>query len=268
MRRVLIAGPALGLLALAAPSGAAGALPFQVDALGPIKDVSAHWRQYQPASTFCIRPDAPQHTPGGSGATATGADPACRRSGFPRTARGLVKIHVRAPALCRGCARLFLDFARIPDGAGVARGHAYYHLSSPNPTYTVDPVAHSPNTKNFTNDKLIAPAGSPQEQIIGDFDRHAIAYVTDTAHFVHSRIQGPYYVGPRYLSRSGRWIRGAYLDVDVAGATELPSPSLNAIGYMAGFNTGRLCPGDDDALYAGCVDWWAISASTVNPFAG
>jgi hypothetical protein len=143
----------------------------------------------------------------------------------------------------------------------------YYHLTSANFTYRVDPIAHSPNTKNFTNDKLIAPNGSPQEQIAGAFDLHAIAYVSDTGHFTHTAIQGPYYIGPWYLNRSGRRIRGVYLDVDVAEATRFPSASTNAIGYATGFNSGRVCPSDTDSFYGGCFDNWGFSTSTVDPFA-
>jgi hypothetical protein len=255
--------------ALAQPADAA--LPFRADVMGPITDVTARWQRYQPAHSFCIRPDAPQYTPGGSGATATGAVRACRRSGFPRSATGLVKITAVTPTLCTGCRRLFIDFSKIPaaDSPTVhyARGHAYYHLYSFNATYTVDPIDHSPNTKNFTNDKLLAPAGSPQEQPIGAFDLHAIAYVTDTARFVHTAIQGPYYIGPWYLNRRGRRVNGAYLDVDVEDATRYPNAQLDAIGYAAGFNSSDACPSDGDAFYAGCFDGFGFSSSTVDPFA-
>jgi hypothetical protein len=184
-----------------------------------------------------------------------------------------VRIRVGSPALCAGCRRLFIDFSKIPAAnappALYARGHAYYHLVSANPTYTVAPVAHSPNTKNFTNDKLVTPDGSPQAQVIGQFDLHAMAYVTDTAHFVHTAAQGPYYIGPWYLNRRGQRIDGVYLDVDVADATQLPGGSqANGIAYMAGFDSGTGCPADDDAYYGGCVDAGGGSAETIDPFAG
>jgi hypothetical protein len=239
--------------------------------LGPIRDVTARWRYYQPASAFCIKPDVNEYTPGGVGATASGRDRACRRSGFRRTTRGLVKIGIRTPLLCAGCRRLFIDFSRIPrhDDPPLyyARGHVFYRFASANFTYTVDPIAHSPNTKNFTNDKLLAPYGSPQEALISPLDLHQFfGYVSDTTHFVHTAIQGPYYIGPWYLNRSGRRIRGLYLDVDVADATQYPSVQSNEIGYAAGFNSGQHCPSDDDSFYGGCVDWWGLSVSTVNPF--
>jgi hypothetical protein len=262
-----------GVAALALSAGAAhAAVPFDEDSLGPISDVTAHWQYYQPAKAFCIKPDTTQYTPGGTKATATGRDPACRRSGFRRRAHGLVKVAIHTPLLCSGCRRLFIDFSKIPAHDSppyyYARGHVYYRLASANGGYALDPLAHSPNTKNFTNDKLIAPYGSPQEPIIGALDLHQFfGYTTDTAHFVHNAVQGPYYVGPWYVNRKGRRIQGMYLDVDVADATQLPNSQLNQISYGAGFDSGRMCPSDADFLYGGCVDWFAYSVSSVNPYA-
>ncbi len=267
-------GPAAahGSMTAIVPAAPQSSAPFQYDSIGPIRDVTAGWRYYQPAQAFCIKPNVGQYTPGGGGATDTGRDPACRRSGFKRSVTGLVRISVRTPALCPWCRRLFIDFSKIPKANQppyyYARGHSFYRLASKNFGYTVDPIDHSPNTKNFTNDKLLAPSGSLQEQIIGALDLHlASGYVTDTVNFVHTAIQGPYYIGPWYLSRTGRRIRGVYLDVDAAGAGSSGSAQQNAIGYGAGFNSGQSCPNDDDSFYAGCLDWWALSASTVNPYA-
>ena len=36
----------------------AAAQPFQQDPMGPIKDVTADWQHYQPATAFCVKPDA------------------------------------------------------------------------------------------------------------------------------------------------------------------------------------------------------------------
>jgi hypothetical protein len=208
-------------------------------AMGPMTDVSTHWQRYQPATAFCVKPDVKQYAQGGDGATDTGADPVCAASGFAADDKGLVKITVNAPPLCAGCRRLFFDFSKA-----TAKGHAYYHLAAADPGLTVDPIAHSPNTKNFTNDKLVAPDGSLQDQIVGAFDTHAVSYVTDTAHFTHTVAQGPYYIGPWYLNRDGERIQGVYLDVN----------SASPVGYMAGYNSGQLCANDDDAYYVGCVD--------------
>jgi hypothetical protein len=244
--------------------------PFQNDPMGKLKDVTEHWRHYQPAERFCVRPDTTTYTPGGDGADASGKDRACRRSGFKRRAKDLVKVHIRTPDLCTGCRRFFIDFSKIPKatayGDGHAQGHAYYHLSSVNNTYTVDPKAHSPNTKDFTNDKLVAPHGSTQEQVGGAFEMHAIDFVTDTRNFIHTASQGRHYIGPTYQNSDHEDINGVYLDVNVADATQWPNPQLNAIGYAAGFNSGGVCPTDDDSFYGGCFDWWGMSSNTIDPF--
>lgn len=247
----------------------AAAIPFQADSLGPIRDVTARWQAYQPAAVFCVKPNVPEYTPGGAGPTVTAANRACRHSGFPRATRGLVVIRVRTPSLCPGCRRLFIDFSRIGAGPQYAHGHVFYRLTSPNFTYTFDPVAHSPNTKNFSNDKLLVPEGSPQQPLVWALDLHQFAgFTSDTANFVHNVAQGPYYTGPWYVNRAGRRVRGVYLDVDVADATPFPGGAqANQIGYAAGFNSGARCPSDGDLLYAGCVDAWSFSVSAIDPFA-
>jgi len=271
IRRSLILAGLVVAAALPQAAGAASSRFFQNDPMGKLRDVTKTWQRYQAAPAFCIKPNVKEYTPGGVGRTVTGRDPACRRSGFPRSAKGLVKITVRAPGLCGGCRRLFIDFSRIPltnaPGDAHARGHAYYHLDSFNNTYTVDPLAHSPNTKDFTNDKLVAPDGSASERLSRAWEMHAIDYVTDTAYFVHTGSQGPYYIGPWYLSRYGKRVRGVYLDVDVADATQWPNPELNGIGYVAGFNSGGFCSSDEDFYYGGCFDWWGMSSNTIDPFA-
>jgi len=248
---------------------AAAAGPLRVDSIGPITDVTAHWRSYQPANVFCVKPDAPEYTPSGTGPTVSSGNRVCRRSGFRRGTKGLVVIRVRTPTLCPGCRRLFINFSRIKAGGEYAHGHVFYRLTSPNFTYTLDPLAHSPNTKNFSNDKLLVPEGSPQQPIVWAGDQHQFAgFTSDTAHFVHNAAQGPYYTGRWYLNRQGRRVVGVYLDVDVADATQYPGGAqANEIGYADGFNSGTSCPSDGDFLYAGCVDGWGFSVSSVNPFA-
>ncbi len=257
------------LASLAAAPAASAAQPYQLDAMGPIRDVTAHWRSYQPARVFCIKPNVTEYTPGGTGPTVTGRNPACRHSGFTKKAKGLVVIKVATPTLCPGCRRLFIDFSKIKPGTQYAHGHVFYRLVSPNFTYTLDPIAHSPNTKNFSNDKLLVPEGSPQEPIVWAGDLHQFAgFTSDTANFIHNVEQGPYYTGAWYVNRSGRRIHGVYLDVDVADATQYPGGAqANQIGYAAGFNSENFCTSDADFLYAGCVDQWAYSTSTVDPFA-
>ncbi|MGH2728682.1 MAG: hypothetical protein ACRDKS_17060, partial [Actinomycetota bacterium] len=185
--------------------------------------------------------------------------------------------------LCNGCRRLFLDYAEIPDANdGVVRhahGHSYFHYGSLNPTYTVEPIAHSPNVKNFSNDKAVVPEDSPWEPVVWAFDTHNRTYTGNTVHVVHSNVQGPYYTGPWYVNTAGERILGAYLDIKVAGELgALPGDHrLNEIGYFAAFHSGEpTCPdevigggmyADGDAFYGGCIDGFGAGRETIDPFA-
>lgn len=280
MRRSLLMAVVLATLGLTTPAHSQQSNPFQQDPMGPLIDVSDRWKRFQPARAFCIRPEVFEVT-GQTGATATGRDPACRRSGFPRRATGLYRVTVGAPPLCPGCRRLFIDYSRIPERNApplfYARGHVYFRLQSWNGGYTVDPRAHSPNIKNFTNDKLFVPDGSPQERIVHAFDLHSMAYTGDTANFAHAAPQGPWYAGPWYLNRAGKRIVGAFLDVQVGSAQPTGRAELDEIAYMSGFNSGEpTCPdnflldgeyADGNYLYASCADHFGGSSQGVNPFA-
>lgn len=242
---------------------------FTPDSMGRLADVTCDWQRYQPAAEFCIRPDAPEYTPGGSGVLTDGSDPACRFAGFAGDDSGLYKVQIETPILCPGCRRLFVDLSQIPEGQSL--GHAFYAIVSFNPTYTIDPIAHSPNTKNFTNDHLLSPPGTPVATIVGAIDLYAKEYVTHTTKFAHTAIQGPYYIGPWYVNRKGERIHGLYLDVNVGDALDFGEPNLNAIRYIAGYNSG-VCP---DALlgmpglnflYAGCADHPGVSRVALDPF--
>jgi hypothetical protein len=241
-----------------------------LDSLGPLSDVTCEWQHYQPAEEFCVKPDAPEFTPGGTGPlTADGNDPECRFSGFEPGDTDLYKVQIETPLLCAGCRRYFIDMSQIPEGQSL--GHAFYVLASFNPTYTIDPIAHSPNTKNFTNDHLVSPPGTPIATVVTALDTYAKEYVTHTTKFAHTAIQGPYYIGPWYVNREGERIHGLYLDVNVGDAFDLGDPNLNAIRYIAGYNSG-VCP-DSLAglaglnfLYAGCADHPGTSAIALNPF--
>ncbi len=280
MRRAFVLLLSLVAVAAAARSDPLPESPLTQNPMGPLVDVTANATHYQPADVFCVKPDVFQVLDVGE--TVTGTDPDCARSGFAAAATGLVKIKMSTPALCNGCRRLFLDYAKIPVSNEppnfYAHGHAYFHMGSLNPSYTVEPIAHSPNVKNFTNDKLFVPDGSPQEPYVWAFDLHSRAYTANTAHTVHNDSQGPYYAGPWYVNRGGERIVGAYLDVTVV--TDLgPLPldhRLNEIGYFAGFHSGEpTCPdelvgdgmyADGDAFYGGCVDHFGAGRDVVDPF--
>jgi hypothetical protein len=280
MRRAILAGLAVLLAASAGSADDFPATPFTQSPMGPLIDVTTSWTDYQPASAFCVRPDVFQLT--GIGPTVNGDDPDCAFSGFAPADTGLVKIEVTTPALCNGCRRLFLNYAMIPENASplrYAHGHAYFHYGSLNPSYTVEPVAHSPNVKNFSNDKAVVPDGSVQEPLVWAFDSHNRAFTGNTAHVVHSEVQGPYYTGPWYVNRTGDRITGAYLDINVTSDVgPLPGDHrLNEIAYFAGFHSGeQTCPdevlgggqyADGDAFYGGCVDGFGAGREVIDPFA-
>ncbi|MHB1785016.1 MAG: hypothetical protein ACYCS7_02555 [Acidimicrobiales bacterium] len=255
--------------------------PFTQDPLGPIVDVTGHWKHYQPAEKFCVQPDVAEF-PATTDATQTGADPACRFAGFGHLATGLYKVHISTPPLCAGCHRLFLDYSKIRANQALmpaAHGHAYFRPMSLNPTYRVAPTAHSPNVKNLTNDSLVAPPGTPIPDVTTLFDTHVMAYVGDTAHFAHIAAQGPYYVGPWYVNTAGQRIDGAYLDVNLSQAVSLGNGLLDGIGYAAGFDANPgLCPdtlllgaayADGNYFYGGCVNFFGASALPgIDPWRG
>jgi len=281
----------MAILATVPASAATSSTPFTQDPLGPIVDVTLHWRDYQPAAAFCIQPQEFELT-GDQGATSTGADPACRFSGFRRDAKGLYKVDLGTavgrptPPLCNGCRRLFIDFSKIRANDPpyyYAHGHAYFRFDSRNFFYTADPYAHSPNMKNFLNDKLLVPndPADPRYPIVFGFDLHGMEYVSDTAHFAHATAQGPWYAGPWYVNTRGRRINGVYLDVDVsscpAASCSLGAPLLDGIAYRAGFSDGDTICGPDpitgtyfysdgNYLYGGCFDHFGFSSSTIDPF--
>lgn len=255
--------------ALAVAPAAADPQPLMLDAMGPLVDVTDDWERYQPAASFCVELD------GFDGYTAFSGDagPVCEGSDD-------LLVEIDTPPLCELCRRLFIDYAEIPEanqpGAGLfwARGHVYFRLHAPNPTHTVNPIAHSPNIKNLTNDKFVSPEGSVPEQVWTQVDTHAIAYVGSTGRHTHSEIQGPYYVGPTYVNTDGQTVRGAYLDL-LAGPA-LGDAALDSVRYWVGYNAGEAtCPdnvlfdgdyADGNYGYGGCAAHPAISESAVWPY--
>ncbi len=279
MRRAVLACAALVLAASVASADDFPATPITQSPMGPLIDVTDTWVDYQPAEAFCVRPDVFQFT--GIGPTVNGDDPDCALSGFAPADTGLVKIEIVTPPLCNGCRRLFLDYSQIPanePSVRYAHGHSYFHYGSLNPTYTVEPIAHSPNVKNFSNDKAVVSEGSVQEPLVWAFDSYNRTFTGNTAHFVHSDVQGPYYTGPWYVNASGQRIIGSYLDVTVAGFGPLPGDHrLNEIAYVAAFHSGEpTCPdeligggayADGDAFYGGCIDGFGAGREVIDPFA-
>jgi len=264
MRRTVIL--MLTLLAGVLPARAE-TTPLTQDPLGPMTDVTADWEAYQPADDFCIPLDGFDLYRAWTGDDGEACD-----------AEATYRVRVQTPPLCGGCRRFFLDYSQISEndpaaGLFFAHGHAYFRLHSWNPSYTVDPLAHSPNIKNLTNDKAVNPSGSPQEQLSGMMDTYAMSYVGDTRLFHHNEVQGPYYVGPWYLNGAGAQINGAYLDVNVGGATPAGVPEIDELRYWAGFDAGEAsCPHnmseyqDGDAFYGGCAAHPGMGATAIDPY--
>jgi hypothetical protein len=263
--------PGAGAAPSTSPASTSAGAAFD-DPLGPLVDVTADWQHYQPSSDFCIKPDVIDY-PAASDATATGADPACRASGFSADATGLVEVKIDTPPLCSGCRRYFIDYSLLGPSTPAdpsAHGHAYFRMLSFNPTYTVEPTAHSPNIKNFTNDELVSPPNSPQYAVMSRLDPELMAYAADTANFAHTAAQGPYYIGPWYVNEAGQRIDGAYVDVSLTHAVDLHDATLDSIVYAAGFDSDpSSCVdaallgsayADGNYFYGGCVNDAAASA--------
>ena len=177
----IVSAGAACLVMSAIPARATGSDPTSDDPLGPLTDVTANWRSYQPASEFCVLPEVYELP--ASPETSTGLVPACARSGFAPSTVELYEVKVTAPPLCAGCRRLFIDYSKITPGSATAptsNGHAYFRLMSLNLTYKVWPNAHSPNIKNLTNDYLVAPPGSPSSIVAAAADQYDMAYTGDT----------------------------------------------------------------------------------------
>jgi hypothetical protein len=264
-------GSTVSLASASSVSSSSPQSPLTDDPLGPLENVTANWGFYQPATDFCITPDVyelPGFTPSPCSADVSGT-----------STSGTYDVKISTPPLCAGCVRLFIDYSKIVPDTGALRyshGHAYFRLSSLNPTYTSDPVGHSPNVKNLTNDYLVAPPGSLSSAITAQVDPHLLAYAADTAKFAHTDAQGPYYVGPGYYNTAGDFIDGTYVDIDLNGAKELGS-ALDPITYQAGFDSDpKTCPdselggpayADGNYFYAGCVNWMGSSTlGGVNPW--
>jgi hypothetical protein len=137
-----------------------------------------------------------------------------------------------------------------------------------NQGYKVPPSAHSPNIKNLTNDYFVSPPGTPISTAAAAIDQYDWAYTGDTANFGHIAVQGPYYVGPWYLNTAGKRVQGAYLDVDLSGATRLSQAELNVIRYAAGFDSSPSSCADAELFGASYTDGNYFYGGCVNAFGG
>ena len=283
---VALAYPALPSQASSNNPCAAVALPQCTSSLGPLRDVSLTWRQYQPALVQPVPisdyfPSDPEDAdpPVGAGHCGTETShpppqvPASTEVGalppiFPGPPPGLAApypgshycllryLSTDFEPLCAGCLRLLLDFGAIPAGNATsppASGHwagRFTPGSDPNPTISFN--AHSPNIKNLCSDKFVNPSASSDCVVFAGFDMHALEMEGDSAIYHHYPLEGRYYNGPSYLAGDGatvpyHWVHGAYFDLDPRGATSV------TMWYSAGYRgLGDAAPDTDQSYACAC----------------
>ena len=223
-------------------------------ALGPLRDVTAAWRWYQPALVQPIPvsdyASDPEDAPPPLGVGPCGGETASPASNGqqvpPSTLAAQPPRGVPAPPgshgpycllrylatdftpLCSGCHRILLDFAAMPAGTSAQPhpdGHWAARLAlSTGFAATAEPNGHSPNIKNLCSDKFINPApGSTCVPWFTLVDTYGLGIEGDSSTFHHFPLEGRYYNGPEYLAGNGRavpyhWVQAAYVDIDPGGA--------------------------------------------------
>ena len=266
----------------ASPCDATPQLPICVAALGPIVDVTAAWRAYQPA---LIQPvpisdytsDPEDGTPPLGVGTCGGESSAPSSDGTPipaATAAAAPPAGIPAPPgthgpycvlryiaddftpLCAACHRLFIDYAAIPASGTAtsppADGHWAGRLQWSLGQQLVAQInGHSPNIKNLCSDKFVNPApGATCSSPTSNLDASFLEVEGDSSVYHHFPFEGRYYNGPEYLAGDGttvpyHWVLGAFLDVD-ASAVQGQGTVWYQVGYRG---TGDLVP-DTDQSYA------------------
>ena len=292
---LLVAGAAS---ALAAANGTSPcdqvATPQCGAALGPLRDVTAAWRWYQPAllqpvpvSDYAADPEDAAPPVGAGTCGGETASPASNGQPVPpSTLASTPPRGVPAPpgshgpycllrylatdftALCTGCHRILLDFAAMPAGSAAqpaADGHWAGRISlSTGFAATAEPNGHSPNIKNLCSDKLIDPgAGSTCVPWFTLVDTYALGIEGDTATFHHFPREGRYYNGPGYLAGNGRdvpyhWVRAAYVDVNPGGAGA-------SAWYGASYRGANDPLADTDQSYGCACEVPPFGTSTLSP---
>jgi len=295
--RVLLAGAAcaLGLLGAAAPVAAqtlpgpdrfspcdyAPQLPQCVPALGPLLDVSRHWRDYQ-AATVQLVPISdyasdPEDGPPPFGVGTCGGEtvhPAADGStvpdgrvvpappagipGPPGTHGPYCLLTYFAADFttpCTGCHRMLVDFAHIPAGTSAtpgADGHWAARFSASNLNVSAPFDGHSPNIKNLCSDKFFNPSPGSTCTPYAQIDGYGLEFEGDATIYHHFPLEGRYYNGPQYLAGNGtrqspyHYVNGAYFDVDPMGSKGL------TMWYGAGYRGKGDSAPDTDQSY-GCL---------------
>lgn len=264
------------------PCDFAAALPFCTAALGPLRDVTADWRIYQPAlvqpipisdyfpsdpetadkplgfghcgteTTLAPPPAIPTSTEAVS-APAGVAPPPGKNSPYPGSRYCLLRyIPSDFDTLCASCHRILVDYTSIPSTGPGAEGHWAGRFTPGQVFQATIPVnAHSPNIKNLCSDKFFNPTPGSGCATLGlaFLDLHGLEMEGDTSYFHHFPLEGHYFNGPAYLAGDGssvayHWVQGAYFDIQPAGAM--------SIWYSAGYRgAGDILP-DTDQSY-GCL---------------
>ena len=261
---------AAALAALALAPGASA--PFHYDALGPMRDVTTHWQAYQPASTFCVKPETDEYTPGGIGPTVTGANPGLSALGLlagHQGARGYPCPHAHA-------------VLRLPEPVHRLRGHPGQEqapaLLPPRPRLlparVIQPDLHRRPDRSQPQHQELHQRQAPVPGVRpGGDHRRARSPPGLRVHGRHRQLHphedpGSVLHRPLVRNRAGRRIEGCTSTSTSADATQLPGGARPTTSATRPASTAALAaPGPRDLLYAGCFDSFGFSASSVNPYA-
>lgn len=253
-------------------------LPFCTSALGPLRDITANWHDYQPAlvqpipiadyfpgdfeddpvtgAGFCGTEKYNPPPPAPVSTVETGLQgypPPPRNLSGPTTYCFLRYLPADFDPLCQGCHRILIDYSAIPATGPPAQGHWAGHMFVGSYLQPLMPFnAHSPNVKNLCSDKSINPTpGAGCADPLGSFDSHLHSIEGDTTYYHHFPGEGRYFNGPAYMAGDGagvpyHWVTGAYFDVSPNGGEVSP------VWYGAGYRGAGDALPDTDLSY-GCL---------------
>ena len=193
------------------PCAGAPSDPQCVAALGPLRDVSEGWRDYQPAlvqvvpmSDYAATDPEAQAPPLGVGPC--GGETQSQGPGpgqvmqspppgvpAPPGSHGPYCVLHYLPQdftpLCGDCHRLLIDYSRIPSGTAVspgAQGHWAAKFNQSQPVSLATFVnGHSPNIKNLCADKFFNRGPGATCVPYTQLDQNAVEYEGDTTWYHH-----------------------------------------------------------------------------------
>ena len=263
-------------------------LPVCTSALGPLRDVSARWREYQPALVQMVPigdySADPQTAVYGLCGNETASPAANGQAIPPATQSALPPTGVPAPPevagpshgpycvlryiaadftpLCPSCLRILIDFSGIPATDATsdpvspgADGHFALRLTAGQSLTARTPFnGHSPNIKNLCSDKFFNPSAGADcaNALVAGFDEQGLGLEGDTGIYHHFTLEGRYYNGPFYLAGDGRTIPYHW----VRGAyvdLDLGGPTTALLWYGAGYRgKGDPLPDTDQSYACAC----------------